>query len=317
MARTADAHRLLILASDAAEYAALVEAAGLDLDLAVASDVDTARALAPGCNLALGAPPLLAEVVESMPRLAWVQSTYAGVDALCRPGLRRDYALTGVREVFGGLMREYVFGWILALERDLFALRDDQRHGRWAPRPYRGLAGLTLGVCGLGSIGTAVARAGTAFGMRVVGYRRSAAPCDAVERVYSGDAFHAFLGELDYLVLVLPATAGTVGLVDAAALAALKPGAVLINVGRGATVVEEELVAGLRAGAPRAAVLDAFASEPLPAASPLWTLPNAHLTPHNAAVSFPRDIFTRFVANYRRFAAGEALEDVVDFARGY
>jgi phosphoglycerate dehydrogenase-like enzyme len=308
--------RLLILAPDA--DASLVEEAGLGpRSVAVATDEDAARSVAADCDVVLGVPALVAGVLDALPALAWVQSTYAGVDALCREGLRRDYLLTGVRDVFGGLMREYVLGWILALERDLFATRDDQAARRWQPRPYRGLEGLTLGVCGLGSIGLAVAAAGRALGMRTVGYRRTPAPCNAVDRVYAGDAFDAFLAEPDYLVAVLPATPATDGLFDAAALAAMKPGAVLVNVGRGRAVVEDDLVAALREGPLRAAVLDVFNTEPLPADSPLWTLPNAYLTPHNAAVSFPRAIFARFAANYRRFRAGEPLQDVIDFARGY
>ncbi len=310
--------RLLIVTPDAADYAALAAEAGLEgLATHAASDVDAARTHAAECNLVLGVPALVAELLEHMPRLAWVQSTYAGVDALCRPGLRRDYALTGLRGIFGALMREYVFGWILALERDLFGARDNQHRGRWQARPYRGLAGRTLGVCGLGSIGAAVARAGAAFGMRVVGYRRTPAPCDAVGRVYSGDAFTDFLAEPDHLVVVLPDTPATVGLFDRDALAAMKAGAVLLNVGRGRSVVEADLVEALRGGRLRAAVLDVFENEPLPATSPLWSLPNAYLTPHDAALSQPVDVFGRFVANYRRRLAGEPLADVVDFARGY
>lgn len=310
--------RLLILTPDAATYAALAADAGLDdLEIHAATEVDQARTAAAGCNVVLGVPALVAGLLDAMPRLGWVQSTYAGVDALCRPGLRRDYTLTGLRGIFGALMREYVLGWILALERDLFEARQLQLRGRWQTLPFRGLTGLTLGVCGLGSIGEAVARAGAALGMRVVGYRRTPAPCAVVDRVYSGDEFHAFLAEPDHLVVVLPDTPGTAGLFDRDALATMKEGAVLINVGRGRSVVEVDLVDALRNGGLRAAVLDVFESEPLPASSPLWSLPNAYLTPHNAAPSLPGDVFDCFVANYRRRRAGEALADVVDFARGY
>ena len=310
--------RLLIVTPDAADYAALAAQTDLGgLAIHTATDAEAARAHAAGCNLVLGVPAQVAGLLDAMPRLTWVQSTYAGVDALCRPGLRRDYTLTGLRGIFGALMREYVFGWILALERDLFAARENQRQRRWQEQPYRGLGGLTLGVCGLGSIGTAVARAGTALGMRVVGYRRTPSACDAVERVYSGDEFTVFLAQPDHLVVVLPDTPATAGLFDRAALAAMKEGAVLINVGRGRSVVEADLVDALRTGRPRAAVLDVFETEPLPETSPLWTLPNAYLTPHDAALSRPADVFGRFVANYRRHLAGEPLADVVDFARGY
>jgi hypothetical protein len=123
--------RLLILTPDAATYAALAADAGLDdLEIHAATEVDQARTAAAGCNVVLGVPALVAGLLDAMPRLGWVQSTYAGVDALCRPGLRRDYTLTGLRGIFGALMREYVLGWILALERDLFEARQLQLRGR-------------------------------------------------------------------------------------------------------------------------------------------------------------------------------------------
>lgn len=310
--------RLLIISPDAASYAELATRADLGFrEVCSASDVQTAMHHAAPCNIVLGVPAEVAGCLDLLPRLEWVQSTYAGVDALCQEGLRRDYTLTGVKGIFGELMREYVLGWILALERDLFASREDQHARRWEPRPFRSLAGLTLGVCGLGSIGEAVARAGAALGMRVVGYRRSAAPCAAVERCYSGDEFTAFLAEPDHLVVTLPETPATVDLFDARALAAMKDDAVLINVGRGRVVDEAAVADALRDGGLRAAVLDVFATEPLPEASPLWGLPNAYITPHNAAPSFPEDVFARFAANYRRYRAGEPLADVVDFERGY
>ena len=120
--------------------------------------------------------------------------------------------------------------------------------------------------------GEAVARVGAALGMRVVGYRRTPAPCAAVDRVYSGDEFHAFLAEPDHLVVVLPDTPATAGLFDRDALATMKEGAVLINVGRGRSVAEVGLVDALRTGGLRTAVLDVCESEPLPAASPLGSL---------------------------------------------
>ncbi|MDX1594377.1 MAG: D-2-hydroxyacid dehydrogenase [Gammaproteobacteria bacterium] len=318
MAATMTDDHLLIVSPDAATYAELASRADLGFrEVRSAADVQGARHHAAPCNIVLGVPALVAECLDVLPRLDWVQSTYAGVDALCDTGLRRDYTLTGVKGIFGELMREYVIGWILALERDLFAVREDQHERRWAPRPFRPLTGLTLGVCGLGSIGEAVARAGSALGMRVVGYRRSEAPCAAVDRCYTGDAFTEFLAEADHVVITLPETTATTGLFDAGALAAMKDDAVLINVGRGRVVDEAALVDALRERGLRAAVLDVFACEPLPETSPLWTLPNAYLTPHNAAPSFPEEVFARFVANYRRYRSGEPLVDVVDFARGY
>lgn len=315
-----DRQRLLLLVppAETGNYRELLQAAALPgLELVLPADVDEARRRAPECTLLLGVPARVAEVLDAATRLRWVQSTYAGVEALCRPGLRRDYLLTGIKGVFGPLVREYVFGWILALERQLFATRVNQRRGRWEPLPYRGLGGQRLGVAGLGSLGRAVVDSANHFGMRVRGFRSSPGECPGVERVYAGGEWPQFLAGLDYLVLALPHTAATTGLVDAAALACLPRGAVLVNVGRGSAVVEQELAAALASGALRAAVLDVFATEPLPAESPLWRLENAYLTPHNAALSFPEAIVGVFADNYRRFVAGQPLQHAVDFERGY
>lgn len=309
---------LLIVDQDAEHYAQLVAECDLPaLTINTATTVEAATARIEDSDILLGPPAMVATLLPHAPKLQWVQSTFAGVDALLQPELRRDYTLTGVKDLFGPLMSEYVFGWILSLERSLFTLREQQKKHLWREIPYRGLSGQTLGVAGLGSIGRHIAATATHFGMRVLGYRRSPGACDAVERVYAGDELHAFLGELDYLVLVLPSTAETTHLIDSTALAAMKASAVLINVGRGNVVKEDDLVEALAAGHPRGAVLDVFEQEPLSQRSRLWDLSNCHITPHIAATSFPDDIAAVFCENYRRFAKGESLNFVIDFEKGY
>ncbi|MDZ7809646.1 MAG: NAD(P)-dependent oxidoreductase [Arhodomonas sp.] len=153
----------------------------------VAEDATRGRELAPASNIVLGKPALVAEVLDSADALEWVQSTYAGVDALLPKGLRRTTPSTGVKDVFGPLMSEYVFGWLIAIERQFFALRAQQRERRWAERDYRGLAGRTMGIAGLGSIGQHIAATANHFGLEVLGYKRSPGEVAGVKRVSAGD----------------------------------------------------------------------------------------------------------------------------------
>jgi len=311
-------NRLLILAGDARRYRDLIQAARPP-GLTVTGSQSTAD-LPPeldGCNLILGEPARVAPMLHRLPRLRWIQSTFAGVDALCGPDLPHDYLLTGVKDVFGPLMSEYVFGHILVLERRMAETLADQQAKAWVPRPYRGLQGLTLGLAGLGSIGRHIARTGEHMGMTVVAYKRTPDPAPAVRRIYWGNQLPQFLGSLDFLVLTLPRTPDTTHFINARTLAMMKPSAVLINVGRGNAIAEADLARALKTGVIGGAVLDVFTEEPLPPTSPLWNLPNTIITPHNAAVSFPEDIIPIFLENYRRFQKGEPLKYLIDFERGY
>ncbi len=309
---------VLLLTDEVERYAAALRDNGVDeTGFHKAETIDDLSEAALGCEVALAKPVLLCEVLERMPNLRWVQSTYAGVDPLLQPGLPRGYQLTGVKGVFGPLMSEYVLGQIISVERQFRRLDQAQAESRWEPLPYRGLDGCTLGIAGLGSIGRRIAATAGHFGMRVLGYKRSPGEVDGVERVYSGDAFPEFAAAVDYLVLVLPATDETRGLVGAQVLAEMGERAWLINVGRGPVVDQAALVEALRNNVIGGAILDVFEEEPLPSSSPLWRLPNAVVTPHVAAESFPEDIARIFADNWRRYQAGESLLYPIDFERGY
>ncbi len=311
-------NRLLILTTDADDYSSLLCDSHLqDLEILSCSREEDARGVIQNCNIVLGDPAMVATVLDHARSLRWVQSTFAGIDPLCKKGLRRDYVLTGVKDIFGPLISEYVFAYILALERDLFQTRENQRNKSWIVMPYRSLRILTIGVCGVGSVGEHVARTAAHFGMRVLGFRRTQTECPYVERVYTGSSFGEFLESLDYLVLAIPRTSDTDHLIDSAALSKMKSSAVLINVGRGNAIAISDLVDALRDGTIRAAVLDVFEQEPLPRDSPLWELSNAFITPHNSAPSFPEDIVPVFCDNYRRFLENQPLHYVVDFEKGY
>lgn len=311
-------NKLLVLAADAAKYTALIEAAGLQqLEVSSAGDAGSARSRVAGCNIILGDPPLVTEVLPYADRLEWVQSSWAGVDHLCRAGLRRDYVLTNAKGMFGPLISEYVMTYVFALERQLFRMRSNQMKQHWRPLPYRPAKDIRLGIVGLGSIGRYLARTARHFGMHVTGLNRSGEPCDEVEKVYTANDIGGFLSGLDYVVLTLPATPQTLHFINADILKLMKPSTVLINVGRGNSINETDLVAALRGGIISGAVLDVFEKEPLSRESPLWLLPNVFITPHTAAISFPDDIARVFIDNYQRLLRKESLLHVVDFESGY
>jgi phosphoglycerate dehydrogenase-like enzyme len=233
------------------------------------------------------------------------------------PALRRDYALTNIRGVFGPLMSEYVFAYLLAHERKIAARLDAQRAGRWDNALPGTLRGRTIGLVGVGSIGTHLAATAKHFGMVVRGFTRSSEDSPHVDHYFHGDAKAAFAAGLDYLVAVLPNTRDTRRLVDSTMLGALPSHAVVVNAGRGDTLDLDVLAAALAAGRLGAAVLDVFPEEPLPVDHILWRTPNVYITGHTAAPSFPADIVAVFAENYRRFTRGEALRYRVDFDRGY
>src|SRR5262249_45816412 len=158
------------------------------------------------------------QVLDRLPALRWVQATWAGVEPLLDPALRRDYVLTNARGVFGALMSEYVFGYLLAHERRILEKFAAQRAARWDPTQPGTLRGKEIGLIGVGSIGAALARTAKHFGMRVRGYTRSSEGCADVDGYFHGEDRVAFAAGLDYLVSVTPNTAGTRHLIDATLL---------------------------------------------------------------------------------------------------
>ncbi|HSJ28463.1 MAG TPA: D-2-hydroxyacid dehydrogenase [Acidimicrobiia bacterium] len=263
------------------------------------------------------------EVVFADPRLVdsldlagvrWIQSTWAGVDGLDWSRIPEDVPVTAMTGVFGPQIVEFVFGHLLGRTQ-----RIPERYAtrRWDETLPSLLRGSTLGVLGTGSIGTAVADAGRAFGMIVRGCRRSMEPHPSFDEMYDTGTIGAFADGLDHLVVVLPATAETARLVDRSVLNRLAVGATLINVGRGATVVTEDVIGAVIDGRVGLAVLDVTDPEPLPSDHPAWTTPGILVTGHTAAHSLPQDVVPAFLANLARFTDGEPLVGQVDRSRGY
>ncbi len=308
---------LLILSRDAHEYAALLNDLADDaMQLLPCEDATALPAAAATAQLCLADPGLLVPVLPELPRLRWVQSTWAGVTPLL-PAARQGLQVSGVKDVFGPQMAEYALGYMLAhvLERDMRA--QAQAEQRWYDAPTGTLRGRRLGVMGTGSIGAELARRCAIFGMDPVGYSRSGRQVEPFVQVYGAAQLEAFLQDLDVLVAVLPDTPATSGLLDASTLRTLPAHAQLINVGRGSLIVEEDLLTVLAEGHLGEAVLDVFQQEPLPPEHGFWQAPRLRLTAHVAAQSWPADIAAVFRKNFKRYSQGKALLYELDAARGY
>nr|PZN44140.1 MAG: hydroxyacid dehydrogenase [Bacillota bacterium] len=310
-------HCLLVYHPREAEtYRRLLEAAGYPGPIRIARDAREAVEEIGEAEILL-AGRLPDEAWPHARRLRWIQSMWAGVEHWLRAPLPEGVVLTHMVGPFGPLMAEYVFAHLLALGQHLETYRRQQAEARWERHNPEPLRGRTLAVAGLGAIGTEIARVGRAFGMRVVGLSRSGKPHPLAEAVYTPDQIEAFCAQAQVLVLVLPHTPETEGLFGEKALSALPSGAILVNIGRGAILDHDALLRALESGRVRHAVLDVFPTEPLPPESPLWRHPRVTVTPHVAGVSLPEDVVAAFMANYRRYVAGEPLVGVVDRQRGY
>lgn len=277
-----------------------------------ASDASSLAEALPGAEVLLVWDFLSDAVRDAWPAadaLRWVHTASAGVDRLTFPGLlESDVVLTNSRGVFDRPMAEYVLGLVLAMAKDLPGTLAAQARREWQHRETEPIAGRRAVVVGGGPIGRAIAGLLGAVGMDVelVGRREF-------------DGLPRLLPAADWLVLAAPLTDATRGMLDATALALLPPAARVINVGRGALVVEPDLVDALQAGKLAGAALDVFAREPLPADSPLWAHPGVIVSPHMSGdlIGWRQDLVEVFRDNLARYRAGEPLHNVVDKALGY
>lgn len=309
--------RCLIVSALAEDFAAEVaRLSGHSISATPCRTVDAARAAYGDETILFGSPGMIAEIIEEMPTVDWVQSSWAGVTPLI-DAARRDYALTGIKGVFGPQMAEYTLGYLLAHELKVVERRAAQRRREWLCAHSGTLFGKRIGIMGTGSIGAAIATAARAFRLRVAGLSRSGAAVAGFDEVFRSEQLDGFLDALDYVVAALPDTPQTDGLLDAAAIARLPAGAYFVNVGRSNVVDHRALIAALGNGRLAGAALDVFDEEPVPADSPLWDTPNLTMTAHVAAISHPALIVPIFLDNHARYLRGEALRYRVDFDAGY
>lgn len=252
------------------------------------------------------------------PNLRWIQGIGAGVEQFAKAGVPAEGVLiTNASGVGARSMAEWVLGRILQVWKRFPESDALQRERRWKQTYGRTFAGSTVGVVGLGHIGSAVAVRARALGARVVGTRRSAKPGDeseGVDALFPLDQLHAMLGECDAVVVTAPATPETHHLIGAEAFAAMRDGTMLVNVARGSLVDESALLDALESGRISWAALDVFETEPLPAHSPFWTHPRVLVTGHSSPSvdRYMDDVFELLLDNLQRWVSGEPLRNQID-----
>ena len=244
-----------------------------------------------------------------MPALQWVQSLATGVDHFLRSKtLPADVILTSGRGIHGPAMRETVLHLMLSVSHDSSRLVADKNASRWERRPWPLLAGKTAAVIGTGVAGSAIGTALQALGMRVVGVSATPRAVAGFDEVLPRPQLARVAAEADYLVNVLPADTANLKLLGREIFAAMKPRAFFINVGRGETVDEAALVEALETRRIAGAGLDVFATEPLPATSPLWKMPNVFMAPHVGGLfeEYAQMAIPLIIRNVRAFLAGQS-----------
>ena len=272
--------------------------------------------------LVSGGRALLEPVFAAAPRLRWIHSGWAGLDGALFPALASSpVVMTNARGVFSGSLGEFAMAGILFFAKDLRRMLRNQAASAWQPFEVEEVRGRNLGILGFGDIGRAVAERARGFGVRVLAERRDPARpgAELADESYPPERRLELIANSDYVVLALPATPETRGLFGAAEIAAMRPGAVLVNVGRGSTVDEPALIAALEARRIRGAALDVFAHEPLVDDHPFWRLDNVLVSPHTAdrTATWRDDAMLLFLENLERFTTGQPLRNVVDKRRGY
>jgi phosphoglycerate dehydrogenase-like enzyme len=253
------------------------------------------------------------------PTLRWAHFMNAGVDPVSKAlgGQIPAFLASNVRGIHAGPMAEFVLMAMLHFAKRVPLWTELQRRHRWQPAAPRMLAGKTALIVGAGSIGTGTARACKALGMQVIGVATREGPRPHFDRIVT--SMHEPLSGADFVVCSLPLTADTHQMFDRPAFAAMKRGAVFVNIGRGEMVDEDAIIEVLKSGQLGGAALDAHTTEPLPETSPLWDAPNLLLTPHvsgryDGGLVQGAELFAE---NFRRYLAGEPLATPVDLSRGY
>jgi len=271
-----------------------------------------------------GSRELLREVFRMCPRVRWVHTRWAGLDGLLFPELVESAAaLTNGTGVFSESLGEFALAGMLFFAKDLRRMIRNQAAGRWEQFDVDEISGQTLGIVGYGDIGHQVAARARAMGMRVVAVKRHALPAGATdayaERIYTPERTAEMIAISDYILVAAPLTGETRGLIGEREFAAMKPTAVVINLGRGPVIDEAAMVSALDRRRIRGAVLDVFDTEPLPEGHPFYRLDNVLVSPHTAdhTADWLERAMQLFLDNFERFRKGQPLINLVDKKLGY
>lgn len=312
--------RILLFSGVAEQWIEQIRTISPEIEVVTACSEEEARSVVSQVDAIYGriTPALL----NAASRLRWVQMPHIGLEGTIFPALAESpVVLTNARGIYSDHVADQAFAMLLCFARGLHVYVRRQVEHRWAPServPVLHLPDQTLGIIGLGGIGSEVAKRGRAFGMRVIAV--DPAPkgsTKGVDRIWGLDGLHPLLAESDFVVICAPHTPATEGWIGAGELNTMKRTAVLINVGRGVIVKLDALVEALRSGTIAGAGLDVFEEEPLPEDHPLWNMENVIITPHvGGRGPYVQERRMRiFIENVRRFVAGEPLLNVVDKAQ--
>jgi len=317
-----DRTHLLLWADSTAAYVEAIQAAGLAgrvaIDTLSRKDKPSAEQLArTEVLMAYTVPP---GTLPAMPKLRWAQAMMAGVESwIALPDLPANLLLTCARGTHKESMPENILGAIFHVAKPYAAAVENQKLRKWLHTVAQPLTGKTLGILGLGVIGQEVARIAAMLGLRVIGTKRRPEPMANVAEVLPAERTPEVLAQSDFVLLLLPATRETDNFINAERLAMMKPGAWLLNFGRGHLIRDDDLVAAVKAKKIAGAVLDVFRQEPLPADHPFWSTEGILVLPHIGGPHPQRDRFVArlFVENLGRYLDGKPLKEVVDRKAGY
>jgi phosphoglycerate dehydrogenase-like enzyme len=308
-------HKLLIYHSDSKIYEEILSKRLPQLKIHSAAHPKEALGFVEEAEIIL-AWQIPDEVLKRAKRLKWFSSIGAGNEDLVKNLYLPENVTLSKATVYGEMMAEYVFAYLLYFNRNVTKHLKDQRKKNWdRVRPGR-LRGKVLGILGLGSVGKEIAKRGKQFGMRVLGLKRVPEPVENVDRVFGSDDLEKMIPLVDYLINVLPLTPETYHILGERELSLMKEGSFLFSIGRGKTIDEKALKKVLQTKKIQA-VLDVFEKEPPPPKSKLWGLKNVIITPHVSGISLPEEISEEFVRNYGRWVKGKPLIALVDRGKGY
>jgi phosphoglycerate dehydrogenase-like enzyme len=322
-----DDNTVLVLADPTEPQLAMLADLPEKTGVAVGNSREAFERAAPDANVILnwsGSRALLRDAFLMTPNARWVHSRSAGLDTLLFPELvESPVPLTNGTGVFSQSLGEFALAAILYFAKDFRRMIRNQVAGRWEQFDIEEISGQSVGIVGYGDIGRAVATRVRAMGMRVFAVKRHGPPLynvdPLVDRIYSPEDRVEMISRCDYIVMAAPLTPETKGMIGEAEFAAMKPSAVVINVGRGPVIDEQAMLKALTEGRIKGAGLDVFTHEPLPAGHPFYQLENVLISPHCAdhTADWLEQAMRFFLENFERFRKGEPLRNVVNKKLGY
>jgi phosphoglycerate dehydrogenase-like enzyme len=320
------AHTVLVYGNPTSSYLRVLDQLPPETSIAVGETLEAFHSLAPSADVIFHATTDVAlwpSLLAATPNLKWVHSLWVGIDKLLTPDFKvSPIPLTNARGAYSKSLAEFCILGILFHAKNVRRLLRQEAAAHWEKFDSTEIYGQTLGIIGYGDIGKEIAKRGHGMGLKVQAVRRNPAQSAGdpiLEKTYGPAEMHKMLPQCDYIALALPQTSDTVGVVGKAEFGNMKRSAVVLNVGRGTAINEAELVTALQEGTIAGAALDVFETEPLPKSSPLWSMDNCFISPHTAdnTHTWLDDSARIFIENFKLYAAGEPLRNIVDKQAGY